>query len=45
MDHSPIRQTFKFVNNFSTDGKSTHPKFSEIVKFGCKILQTVENIE
>ena len=42
MDHSPITQTFKFENNFSTVGKS--PKFSEIVQFGCKISRNVENI-
>ena len=29
MDHSPIRQTFKFENNFSTVGKS----FLNLVKF------------
>ena len=35
--HAPIRQTFKFKNNFSAE-------FSEIVKFGCEILRNVENI-
>ena len=44
MDHSPIRQTFKFENNFSTIGKSFLNKLSEIVKFGCKILKKVKNI-
>ena len=42
MDYSPIRQTFKFENNFSTIGKLA--KFSEIVKFGSKILKNVKNI-
>ena len=37
MDHSPIRQSFKFENNFSVSWKEL-PKFSEIVKFGCKTL-------
>ena len=39
MDHSPISQTFKFENNW----KELH-NFSEIVKFGFKILKNVENI-
>ena len=41
MDHSPIRQTFKFVNNFSTVGKSflnlvkllSNVKFANFVYF------------
>ena len=39
MGHSPIRQTFKLENDFGQleRGKEL-PKFSETVKFGCKIL-------
>ena len=33
MDHSPIRETFKFENNLGTGRESFLYKFSEIVKF------------
>ena len=41
MHHSLIRQTFKFENNFSTVELEL-PKFSEVVKFGRKILYDVK---
>ena len=41
MDHSSIRQTFKFVNNFSTVGKSflnLVKWLSSVAKY-CKLLK------
>ena len=35
MDHSPIRQTFKLENNFSTVGKS----FLNLVKLGSLVAK------
>ena len=35
MDHSPIRQTFKFENNFSTVGKS----FLNLVKLRSLVVK------
>ena len=44
MDHSPIGQPFKSVRKQFYHCWKQLPKFSEIVKFGCKILKKVENI-
>ena len=42
MDHSPIRQTFIFENNFSTVGKSVLNlvKLSSLVAKYCKLSKT-----
>ena len=32
VDHSPVRHTFKFENNFSTVGKSLPVKYCKILK-------------
>ena len=41
MDDSPFRQTFESRIFIST--AEEYPKFSKIVKFGCKTLQNLEN--
>ena len=38
MDYSPIRQTFKFENNFSTVGKS----FLNLVKLSSLVVNYIE---
>ena len=37
MDHSPIRQTFKFENNFSTAGKSVLNLAKRLVVKYCEM--------
>ena len=46
MDLSPIRQNFEKIQNRQKFHNSLkeHPMFSKIAKFGCEMLETVENI-